>query len=554
MEETQEEKQKFLLENIIEKGYDEEKFTQYLVNKKGQAGIYLDNWKMSELVEIYNEFIQQHQNNNDNNNNNINNNINNKYKNENNSNKINNINEIGNSWEIINKIVENDNFSQYKNSKELNEYTNCKLIENTLISKEKELEIRITNPRRVKEGIFSLAYSLYTIETENLDLKVDRKFSDFEWLHNILTKKYINCIIPPISIKKDKFLEKNLQRRARAFEMFLNSIALHPILRNSKIFYYFISIEIRQEFESMQKSYQKIGIPKSIYDIQTLNSEIKNTISDSIENITTIHNTYFNVKENLNYKLQKNLKILNKDILEVSNKMKDIADNWKEINEHNKKYYAFDSYSGIFEAMNKLMNEWSKYTKEQIYLINNYIREFLKFINMEEKKFIDLFSNIQENKSIYAKSQEKLLAEKEMLFTKNNYNEWSLDPDVLENPELKELIKDKNYAFSKMLPEDTEKVNELKKVYGCYFNIYNEEFERLRKLNIIKSKKYFGKLFIENLKENLTNFHVSLGEILVLLILYQLEIIIIMMKFMIIPRLLFKNFVDLNNRSGIKTR
>ena len=94
MEETLEEKQKYLRENILNKGYDVDKFTQFLISKKGEAGLDINNWIMSELVEVSNEFIKQYPNNSDNN----------KNENENSSNKINDINENENSSNKINEI------------------------------------------------------------------------------------------------------------------------------------------------------------------------------------------------------------------------------------------------------------------------------------------------------------------------------------------------------------------------------------------------------------------------------------------------------------------
>ena len=56
-EETLEEKQKFLRENILEKGHDPEKFIEYLTMKKGKDEININNWSLQEIETMINEFL-----------------------------------------------------------------------------------------------------------------------------------------------------------------------------------------------------------------------------------------------------------------------------------------------------------------------------------------------------------------------------------------------------------------------------------------------------------------------------------------------------------------
>ena len=497
-EETLEEKQEYLRDNILDKGYDAEEFLTFLQQTKGVAGLDLNNWSMNELIEITNNFTKQNQNGI-----NVNNTI---------DEKSDNISVNENYMDNIDNLIERVKTKNITNDNEQNEFTNCKLIEKTPITENQNLEIKVSNPRKANEGIFSSSYSLYTIEIKSLNLKVDRKFSDFEWLHNILTKYYINCIVPPITVKQDKFFNKNLEKRARVFETFLNNIALHPILRNSKIFYDFVSIKKREEFTTQRKIYQKMAMPKTIHDARTLNGKIKVTVTDDVTDKIFLFNVYLKQKKGINDKLNKNFKLLKRNFLELISIMKTIANNWKEIKIISQSFMISDNNGSIFEAANKVMEEWAKFTKNQITMVDKFIREHLKFVNDEENKFINIFNIIEKKKLIYTKKNGKLIDEKEALYKKNNISEWKLGKNENENLNKKELFKNKNYAFSLMIPEDTEKVHELKNQFGFYLNIYNDEFERLRKLNISKYKKIFGNLFLEKMKENLINFHVSLNE------------------------------------------
>ena len=54
---SQEEKQNFLRENILEKGYDVNQFVAFLQSKKGEAGSDISNWSKDDLHIVVKEFI-----------------------------------------------------------------------------------------------------------------------------------------------------------------------------------------------------------------------------------------------------------------------------------------------------------------------------------------------------------------------------------------------------------------------------------------------------------------------------------------------------------------
>jgi predicted transposase YbfD/YdcC len=71
MIDSEEEKQNYLRENILDKGYEAEEFVSYLTSKKGEEGVNLNNWSLEELKSVVQEYIK-------------NNPINNKIENDNN--------------------------------------------------------------------------------------------------------------------------------------------------------------------------------------------------------------------------------------------------------------------------------------------------------------------------------------------------------------------------------------------------------------------------------------------------------------------------------------
>ena len=56
---TTEEKQNFLRETILDKGYDVNKFVQFLIDKKGEGGADVAVWSMYDLQIVVKEFIKR---------------------------------------------------------------------------------------------------------------------------------------------------------------------------------------------------------------------------------------------------------------------------------------------------------------------------------------------------------------------------------------------------------------------------------------------------------------------------------------------------------------
>ena len=73
------------------------------------------------------------------------------------------------------------------------------------------------------------------------------------------------------------------------------------------------------------------------------------------------------------------------------------------------------------------------------------------------------------------------------------------------------LLKNKEFAFSKMLPKDTKRVNMFKAFYGGYLNSIIGEYERLKSLNSKRHKDALN-VFIKKLTDCMTNYHVSLAD------------------------------------------
>ena len=486
-----EQKQNYLRVNILEKGCDAEQFMNFLQSKKGDLGLDLNNWTINELTLAVQEF-----------------------------NLLNNANNIQNNNQNIvqeQQIPEennNNNLKQMDMGNNLNqsneEFIYCETIVPNELSKIKDAEIKICFPEKVEGGLFSKSYVTYLMNTNPLGFKLRRRYSDFEWLRSILSTIYANYVIPPLCKKNytDRFSEVLISKRTRSIEKFMNGILIHPIMKNSDIFYNFISIEKEADFEKKKKEYNRLTGPVILNQVKTLDGELKVTVSKEKEIYLENIKDYADLNEELLQKITKGYKALILLMEQLSEKMKELSELWKEIYKKNTKYFDMPNTTTSFNIMSKVMQDWCEINKKQRILINEGIREYFRYVKNEFHSIKDLSLKVDNNKAIYVKAFDKLMGLKENVF-KQDISTWGLSPVDMEKK--LELLTNKNYAFSKMLPQETKKVDELKHNYGFYLNSIISEFERIRELNSKRHKNNI-KMFINNITDSLNDFQVYLTD------------------------------------------
>ena len=193
---------------------------------------------------------------------------------------------------------------------------------------------------------------------------------------------------------------------------------------------------------------------------------------------------------------------------QLSDKMKEISELWKDIYKKNLKYFENQNTTTSYNIMSKIMLDWSEINKKQKILLNEGIREYFRYIKNEFHAIKDLSLKVDNNHTIYMKAFDKLMSQKESTF-KQDISQWGLNSVDMENKT--QLLTNKNLAFSKMLPHETRKVDELRQNYGFYLNSIISEFERIRELNSNRHKNII-QTFIKELTESLKDFQVYLVD------------------------------------------
>ena len=564
MTETEEQKQNYLRENILEKGYEAEDFVTYLTSKKGDEGINLSNWSLEELKSVVQEYISNNPLNNKQEveNNNIiqsNNNIQNNLaqnpilaENLNNINNLNNLNSLDNTNNpqginpFPNILLNNDpnnNMININNINNMNlepnllnsnltndinsgnvflpkddntnlinsqgeqtdiygitntEIIYCLFSEKNEFAKHDNIKIEIALGEKKPGTFFSKAYQTYVITVPLLNLKVSRRYSDFEWLRQILSNIFSSSVIPPIPKKNklggDRFNEEFLEKRTRTLEKFLNLLMEDPNIKSSQLFYDFLSIDELKKFYDFKKQYNHYKLPQTLKEYKTFSGQLDIKVDNSREIFYQNIKDQIEINQELLSKLNKHFKLLNNEMNMVVLRLEEISKTCEELFLHSVKYNENDDIKISYYELNEMFKHWSAALKKQNILTYKNIREYFKFSKNVFKSMKDLIYSADSCKQAYYKSKRNLISKKEDLFRKGDMTKWDLVPNKNINAQ------DKNIALPNMLMNETNSVINLKQIYGYYLNSVNNEFERIEKIFSFGHKQNL----VENAKKEIT--------------------------------------------------
>ena len=530
MIETEEAKQNYLRENILDKGYDAEDFASFLKSKKGELGVKLGLWTLSELKLAVQEYILKNPLNNKMQGNNnfqnifqnplfqnmnipnmppgmnfpnmnmlfnnglMNNNINidpNLINNLQNMN-LNNINNENNFFNAQGEPIDIYGITQ-------NETLVCLISDKNALSNYDNVKIEITLGEKKTGSLFSKSYQTYEISVPLLNLKVIRRYSDFEWLRQTLVSMFTSSVIPPIPKKNkiggDRFKEQFLEKRTRTLEKFLNLLLQDPNIKSSKIFYDFISIEQDNQFNDAKKSYNNYKPPQQLKDYQTVTGKIDIKVDEGNEIYYQNIKNQTELNQELLSKLNKQLKLLNNEMNMVVTRLAEVAKCCEELFNHSVKFEQSDDIKISYYQLNEMFKQWSEALKKQNQIMFMNIREHFKFSKNIFKSMKELINSADNYKQIYNKAKKNLISKKEDLFKKGDTSKWELG----DNKD-KINVLEKTIALPNMLPTETNNVNNIRQMYGYYLNGVNNEFERIEKIMSNSHKENL----IENAKKEIT--------------------------------------------------
>jgi len=273
----------------------------------------------------------------------------------------------------------------------------------------------------------------------------------------------------------EQFNEDFISKRARALERFMNGIAIHPILRNSFIFYDFIAIKDPDEFKQKKIMYEQPFNPKRINDFNTANGQIKVNLSN--ENEIYFQNILDNIdmNENLIKEIIHGYKSLFEIIKKLNEKIIEIGYLWKKYEAKSKKFYESSDIFISYKIMKEYMKDWAEMNKRQIFEISENIIENFRYMKNEYINFRPFAERVNEKKEMFFKEFDDFY----LKHYDNKKKNWSI-PEKIE--------KFNETDFTLLSTMNTQNLKEAKNFYCGYLYSFTSEYERIKTLNSKKIK------------------------------------------------------------------
>ena len=385
----------------------------------------------------------------------------------------------------------------------------CIPIETTKLSSIENPKIIIDSPIKVEpSSLFGKPYTTYQIKVEELNSNVRRRFSDFDWLYQILSHLFVGNIIPKLEKKYigDRFSEEFLQSRIEDMTLFLQFILNDSLLKSSQIIFDFLTVEDYNDFTQKKNTYDKIKKPSNLLQIKSVTGEEKSIVNNDSEQFVLKIKFNSDVMINHYNNICEKFELITEEMKNISNHMNDISNIFSQISKN--EFFFPKKMCDCYNNLENHMKNWSELIQNQRELIN-IMKNSFKFFSRENSAIKEFHSKVELQKSNYYKGEEKLKIRKQSLFDKGDPMKWELKLDKPIN--FVQLKENKEMAFIKMIPKETENIYQSKLIYGFYnyriINQYNLIKDYFTKCNLELFNNYFSKQknFLETFNNDILN-------------------------------------------------
>jgi sorting nexin-7/30/sorting nexin-8 len=418
-----------------------------------------------------------------------------------NNNKNDNIDENNNKIDENNKNNNEEQKIQKNNFKTTDEISS-QIQSISIIGSTKNINISISSYSKIEaKNILSKSYITYNITSLPFNYTVNRRYSDFEWLRQILSSIYSGNLIPSIPKKKisDRFNETFILKRMRTLEKFLNFLITDPIIRNNEILEEFLKNE---NFIDIKKKYEKVKIPLKLNEYYSLQGKIDLSINKEREDKLKEIKEDINNNESLYKKLTMSIQQLNKEMNNVNIRINEISNIFDNLYSISEKYNYCGTIINAFKNSSQFYKKFYETNKKNLEIINVNFREYFKYIKNIYRGLKENLNTLELAKNNFYTTESKLNSKKESLFSKGDTSKWGLDKE--DKTDVNSLLNNKTLAFEKMLFKENKNLYGIKKTYGFYLNKGLNEFERIRNYLSLKNIEIvfdYGNKFKLNLDE-----------------------------------------------------
>ena len=422
MSDSLEAKQQYLRSEIIEQGYDPEEFSNYMGSLREDNSLDLETWSFEDLQAVVNSFRtqmaqrqQQIQNN--------------PQQEESQKKEQEQGQEIPQEQEQKNDLPqegkEEDIESAVKDStipekletkishpetslpkepfEEFEIVKKAGLLTKNEISDQNNLNITISNPVKVKAGIFSSSYYQYTVKTDPVGYNVVRKLSDFTFLYEtlpIINSAVFNPVLPHFEFG----LKDDSPKKMLYIQNYMNSLVESEFFRTLPIVYEFLSLKQEDWNKKRNDIYSKLK-PPSLSKMPTLEGEFHIVINKFEDNKGQKIKEEISKKEeafdNLNNAMDEILTALEK----LSLCFKSLARSYFDLA---KSYKDNGTLLGFFNRLLSLSKAWAKDCIRQRDFLKDEVKYYFKFMNKENVSYLKKYDEFKVARDEYKTKYEKI--------------------------------------------------------------------------------------------------------------------------------------------------
>ncbi|CAD8173000.1 unnamed protein product [Paramecium octaurelia] len=503
-------KEMLLKTEILDKGYDPERFINYMELQKENGGQDIDMWTYQELILAITQFQQLSQPQLD------------QQFQAFVSDRKSDIEDKKLSY--VDQHQENQNSTFVNQQKEQEPLPNkdmniksdqsqihlCKVQDKKLILQSNEINVYITKYQRIPGGIFTSSYYSYTVQTDPLGWTVSRRYSDFLWLRDLLCKIYPGKSIAPVP-KKSVLKNENemyIKKRMKYLEKFLKSIFKCELLRHDKWFFAFLSSKDEKDFKQIQKLSTQVQKVTKLEQIISMDGKVSLEINENI-NAYNIEATQLVNSVDLCYrKLRKSSKQLLLDFDQLSNTIFNMGSTCAELYQISNKFNQsiplgkISKLDILYISMNNMLVQWGDNLTAQIKIVQEELCYFFKFHHHSILILKEFMKQKEQAQYEYERFKCRLEQKKNKLFTTQDFSRWEIPAIQLKALQDSNLTQNKEISFQIMLPQETEVQEDLKKFLTYYNNQQNVEVSKLLENTVSEFSEHF-KTFCSLQKEQL---------------------------------------------------
>ena len=239
----------------------------------------------------------------------------------------------------------------------------CKKSEKTILN-DKEIKVLIQNPKTSEKSLLSSQYTIYEVCTESMHWLVHRRYSDFDWLRNILSKFFPRILIPPIPGKKvgnRRFEQDFIEKRMKFLQIFIDKVMQNETLKSSEALYAFLSFGDRVQFDRKQKELNSIVPSQYCEDLKTLSGKLTVLYDDFNENYYVNLNNYFKLQYQVYTRLNFNMRSFYKNMTVACMNLEEVHKDFETLNILNSKVMMKDSIIKTYEELSIFFKNWKLY-------------------------------------------------------------------------------------------------------------------------------------------------------------------------------------------------